>query len=191
MTQGCLFVISGPSGVGKTTVVNQILQKDASVARVITCTSRKIRPGEKSGEDYIFLTTGSFLKKIAAGDFAEFSEVYGNYYGVLIESIQESMKNQKISILNVNWEGFSKIKNVIGEKVYGVFLTPPSEEELENRLRSRATDSEEVIQRRLAEAKEDMSHASEYNFVVENKDIDKAVDDILKIFKEVSELENR
>lgn len=219
-----LFVISGPSAVGKTTVASAILdhykelraqkqqqQKaqneelqakagggefseglshgishDASsnvskISRVVTCTTRSKRGGEVDGVDYIFLTKEEFFRRKDLGDFVEFSEVYGNYYGVLFSVIQDKIDSGENSLLVINWEGFQKIKKKFGEKVVGVFLTPPSARELENRIRNREQDSEETIQNRMKVAEEDMRHKDEFDHCIENDVLDKTVDKIIEI----------
>ena len=182
---GHLFVISGPSAVGKTSVVRYLLDKNPQLSRVITCTTRSIRENEQDGVDYIFLSKEDFRKKIENNEFAEFSEVYENYYGVLLESIQESMGKNKISVLVINWEGFQKVKRVITENITGIFINPPSIEELEKRLRSRNTEDEGDIQKRLLTARLDIAHSNEYDFSVENREIPQAADDIFDIISKI------
>ena len=182
---GHLFVISGPSAVGKTSVVRYLLNKNPRLSRVITCTTRPIRENEQDGVDYIFLSKEDFRKKAENNEFAEFSEVYENYYGVLLASIQESMSKNEISVLVINWEGFQKVKRFVTENITGIFINPPSIEELENRLRSRNTENEGDIQKRLLTARLDIAHSSEYDFSVENREIPQAADDIFDIISKV------
>jgi len=182
---GHLFVISGPSAVGKTTIVRYLLDKKPELSRVVTCTTRAIREGEQDGVDYIFLSKEDFRKKIENNEFAEFSEVYENYYGVLLASIQESMKKNEISILVINWEGFQKVKRFVTENVTGIFINPPSIEELERRLRLRNTEDEGDIQKRLLTARLDIAHSNEYDFSVENKEIPQTAKDIFEIISKV------
>ncbi|MCR4623120.1 MAG: guanylate kinase, partial [Alphaproteobacteria bacterium] len=184
---GHLFVISGPSAVGKTTIVRYLLDKKPQLSRVITCTTRSIREGEEDGVDYLFLSKEDFREKIERGEFAEFSEVYENYYGVLLSSIQESVKENEISILVINWEGFQKVKRSIIENVTGIFINPPSVEELERRIRLRDTEDEGDIQKRLLTARLDIAHSGEYDFSVENKEIPQAAKDIFDIISRVVE----
>ena len=182
---GHLFVISGPSAVGKTTIVRYLLDKKPQLSRVITCTTRSVREGEQDGVDYIFLSKEDFREKIERGEFAEFSEVYENYYGVLLSSIQENMKKNEVSILVINWEGFQKVKRSITENVTGIFINPPSIDELERRLRLRNTEDEGDIQKRLLTARLDIAHSGEYDFSVENKEIPQAAKDIFDIISKV------
>ncbi len=185
---GYLFVISGPSGVGKSTVIESLLHKHTDLSRVITCTSRAPRVGERLGKDYYFFSKEIFLEKVNNGEFIEYSEVFGNYYGVLLSTIEENMRKYDVSILVINWEGFLKIKKLNLKNVYGIFINPPSVTELENRIRSRHTDAEESILRRLGEAQNDMSYADYYDFVVVNQEIADTADAMWNIIREISHL---
>jgi len=182
---GHLFVISGPSAVGKTSIVRYLLDKKPQLSRVVTCTTRSIRENERDGVDYIFLSKEDFKEKIERNEFAEFSEVYDNYYGVLLKSIQESMDKHEVSVLVINWEGFQKVKRFVTENITGIFINPPSIDELEKRIRSRNTEDEGDIQKRLLTARLDIAHANEYDFSVENKEIPLAAKDIFDIIDEV------
>lgn len=184
---GYLFIISGPSAVGKTTLVDRVLSCDQRLSRIITCTTRNIRNGERDGVDYIFLSKNEFLQKINNNEFIEFSEVYGNHYGVLLQSIRDSMRKYTASILTINWEGYLKIKKAIKENVFGIFINPPSAEELERRIRKRGTENEEIIKKRIDAALFDMSFAEKYDFVVENHEIEKASDSIFNIINKIIE----
>lgn len=181
--KGYLFVISGPSAVGKTSVVGELLKIEPSLSRIITCTTRKIRSGERDGVDYFFFEKDEFLKEKEAGDFVEFSEVYGNYYGVLLETIKNTIEAGKNSILTISWEGFLKIKKIFPDDVFGIFLLPPTFDHLEQRIRGRSTDSEEIIQRRLLASREDLSHAHEFDHQVVNDSFDEAVREVLSIIR--------
>ena len=183
---GYLFVISGPSAVGKTTVVECLLERSRQISRVITCTTRNIRNGEQDGVDYIFLSKNEFLRKVNNNEFVEFSEVYGNNYGVLLKSIKDSMENHIASILTINWEGYLKIKEAIKKNVIGIFINPPSLKELENRIRGRGSDDEETIKKRLDAAQLDMSFAKKYDFVIENHEIQRTSDDIFEIISKIT-----
>lgn len=181
-----LFVISGPSAVGKTSIVKELLKLEPSLSRIITCTTRKIRDGELNGVDYFFFDKNEFLMKRESGDFVEFSEVYGNYYGILFDTINNSLNEKRKSILTINWEGFLKIKKHFGSAVCGIFLLPPSIEHLEKRIRARSTDSEEIIRKRLCASSEDIVHANEFEHQVINDDLNKAAQEILSIINKKS-----
>ena len=182
---GTLFVISGPSAVGKSTVIERVLQLMPSLTRVVTCTTRAPRTGEVAGRDYIFLSKEDFLQRTQRNEFVEFSEVYGNYYGILLSKIRKVLDAGKDAVLVINWEGFSKIKDAIQDNVIGVFINPPSLEELEARIRGRNTDSEETIQRRLSLAHNDIKHADIYDTCVTNHDIEDTALQIINYMKKV------
>lgn len=184
MKQGFLFVISGPSAVGKTSVASEILKREKKLSRIITCTTRSIRKGEINGADYYFISVNEFLQHKNNGDFAEYAEVYGNYYGVLLSTIKEKIDNGLNSLLVVNWKGYLKIKHTFKKQVIGFFLVPPSINDLETRIRGRGTDSEEVIAHRMEMITEDMQHKDEFEFCIENVKIDETASNILEIINE-------
>jgi guanylate kinase len=179
--KGFLFVISGPSAVGKTSVANELLkQKKINLQRIITCTTRTKRNGEVEGVDYFFMSKDEFLRYSENGDFAEMSEVYGNYYGILVSTIKEKIEQGINALLVINWEGFLKIKRSFKENVIGFFLLPPSLKDLETRIRSRGTDSEDIIKQRLNMITEDMRHKDEFDFRVKNVKIADATSEIFE-----------
>lgn len=177
--KGFLFVISGPSAVGKTSVANELLKrKKINLQRIITCTTRAKRNDEVEDVDYFFMSKDEFLRHSEDGDFAEMSEVYGNYYGILISTIKEKIEQGINALLVINWEGFLKIKKSFGENVIGFFLLPPSLNDLEIRIRSRGTDSEDIIKHRMNMVAEDMRHKEEFDFCVKNVKISDAASEI-------------
>lgn len=179
--KGFLFVISGPSAVGKTSVANELLkQKKINLQRIITCTTRTKRNGEVEGVDYFFMSKDEFLRYSENGDFAEMSEVYGNYYGILVSTIKEKIEQGINALLVINWEGFLKIKRSFKENVIGFFLLPPSLKDLETRIRFRGTDSEDIIKQRLNMITEDMRHKDEFDFRVKNVKIADATSEIFE-----------
>jgi guanylate kinase len=185
MKKSYLFVISGPSAVGKNSVVSEILKMDKSISRIVTSTTRKIRKSECHGKDYFFMTKEDFLKAVKEKKLIEFSEVYGNYYGVKFSSVDEKINNGKDAILVINHEGFLKIKKVIPQNIYGIFIFPPSMEELELRMRLRGEDSPEMIAQRLGLAEEDMEKAKFYDSCFENFDVVATASDILETIDDI------
>lgn len=172
-------MISGPSAVGKSSVVKEILKIDKTIDRIVTCTTRPKRESEKHGEDYFFLKKNEFLREINNGNLIEFSEVYGNYYGIMLSAINEKINNGRDSILIINWEGFLKIKNAIPEGVYGIFILPPSIETLKTRIHQRREDSPEAINHRINMAREDMDKSKFYDFCFKNFEIAATAEDVL------------
>lgn len=179
--QGSLFVVSGPSAVGKTSVAESVLSRMGdTVRRVITCTTRAPRGAEKNGVDYIFMSIEDFVSKTQRGEFVEYSKVYDNYYGVLFCTINEILDSGRDALLVMNWEGFRKIKKKMPERAVGIFILPPSIETLEERIRSRGCDSEETIQKRLKMNAEDMLHADEFDHKVVNNRLEDAVSEVIR-----------
>lgn len=182
MSQGSLFVVTAPSGAGKTSLVRALLQADSQVALSISYTTRPMRPGEENGRDYHFVTREQFEEMLERGDFLESAEVYGNYYGTSQVWMREAMAGGQDVILEIDWQGAAQVRQLFPEAV-GVFILPPSLEALQQRLQGRGQDSAEVIARRLAAAREDMSHVSEFDYVIINDQFDVALNDLLAVFR--------
>ncbi|MDR0631705.1 MAG: guanylate kinase [Holosporaceae bacterium] len=180
-----LFVVSGPSAVGKNSVVNEILKIDRTIGRIVTCTTREMRKSEQHGVDYFFIPKNDFLLEMARGNLIEFSEVYGNYYGVMFSAVEEKINSGEDSILVINWEGFLKIKNAIKTNVYGIFILPPSIEDLESRIKIRGEDSPEAIKRRISMARKDIAKADLYDFCFENVDMVATAKSILEKINDI------
>lgn len=175
-----LFVITGPSGVGKTTLVDALLSSSKKCARVITCTTRAPRKGEQEGKQYRFLSREDFLGKIKRDEFFEHAEVYGNYYGALNEDVEEMLSSGKYVLMSVDVQGASSIKKR-NPWVKVIFIAPPSIGELRKRLEKRAKDSKESIDARIAVAEHEMKHKKDADFVVVNDVLEKAISDTKKI----------
>jgi guanylate kinase len=180
-----LFIFSGPSAVGKTSVVNELLRMDPTIEKMVTCTTRGKRKSEQPGVDYIFMEKDEFLEEAERGNFVEFSEVYGNYYGVKFSTARDKIKAGTDAVLVINWEGFLKIKNAFKQDVYGIFILPPSIADLESRIKSRGEDSPEVIAARMDAAREDISKADLYDFCFENVEIILTAKNILNKINEI------
>ena len=178
--RGSLLVLSAPSGAGKTTLVKALMARDPSLRFSISYTTRPPRPGETDGKDYCFVTRAQFQQMVDQREFLEHAEVFGNCYGTSRAQV-ESLRNAGHDVLlEIDWQGARQIRaNVPDCKT--VFILPPSVAELERRLRSRATDSDEVIRRRLDQALDDMSHWAEFGFVVVNARLDEAVEGLVAI----------
>ncbi|HKX52980.1 MAG TPA: guanylate kinase [Nitrosospira sp.] len=176
-TPGNLYIISAPSGAGKTSLVKALLQTGIDLSLSISYTSRPPRPEEIDGRDYHFVTREVFEQKLEQDEFLESAEVYGNFYGTSKNWINEMMMSGRDIVLEIDSQGARQVRTVFPLAV-GIFVLPPSLEVLEMRLRNRAQDSLEAISRRLASAREELSHAGEYDYIIINDKLDKALHDL-------------
>lgn len=171
-----LYIISGPSGVGKGTLVKLLLKEDESLALSVSCTTRKPREGEKDGVDYFFLTKEEFLKRVEEDGFLEYDEHFGNYYGTPKSFVREQMKEKSV-ILEIDVVGALNVRNRCGEEFSPVLILviPPDEETLVKRLEGRASEDENALRERLARAKYELSLKDQYDYVVVNDDLGETV----------------
>ena len=179
---GNLFVVSAPSGGGKTSLVRALLAEDAKVALSISFTTRPPRPGEKNGREYHFVDPATFEAMLERGEFLECAEVHGNRYGTSQRWINEALKSGKDVLLEIDWQGAAQVRRIYPDAI-AVFILPPSMAELERRLRSRAQDSEAVIRRRLENAVEEISHALEFDYVIINNAFEEARRDLAAVLR--------
>ncbi len=174
MRKGCLIVVSGPSGAGKGTVCSAFLREHKDVAYSVSATTRAPRDGEEDGVNYYFLAREEFERMIDRGELLEWAEVYGNYYGTPLKKIEERLARGEDILLEIDTQGALNVQKKFPDGVY-VFILPPSLEELDRRLRSRGTDSEEAVSRRLAAAAGEIAVAKEYAYVIVNDKVETAV----------------
>jgi len=170
--EGLLIVLSSPSGGGKTTLCNRLMEADRNVVRSISCTTRPPRGAEQEGHDYYFLTRDDFEKRVACGEFLEHAQVHGHYYGTLKKTVEELLAEGRDALLNIDVQGAAIVCNLakadprLRRALVSVFLMPPSLQILEQRLRKRGTDDEATIARRLAEAQREMAQWRGYDYVI-------------------------
>ncbi|QAY77347.1 guanylate kinase [Sphingosinicella sp. BN140058] len=180
--RGLLFVLSSPSGAGKSTIARMILQRDEGIGLSVSATTRPIRPGEVDGRDYHFVSPEAFDQLVADGRFLEWAHVFGHRYGTLKSEVVKQIESGRDVLLDIDWQGTQQLKQVDPD-IVRVFILPPSMEELERRLRTRATDSDEVITGRMARAEVEISHWADYDYVFINDDAEhclKLVHTVLK-----------
>jgi guanylate kinase len=177
MTPGSLFIVTAPSGAGKTTLVKLLLDHDSNVRQSVSYTTRAPRSGEVEGVAYHFIDVKAFMAMRERGDFLEWAEVHGNFYGSSRVWLEEQMASGHDMLLEIDWQGAQQVRSRFSDAV-GVFIMPPSMAELENRLRVRGLDSEEVIQRRLAAAMGEMRHVNEFDFVIINNNLQIALGEL-------------
>ena len=179
--RGQLFVVAAPSGAGKSSLVNAVLARTQGICLSISYTSRAPRPGERHAQHYHFVDKAEFERMVAAGDFFEHALVHGDYKGTARQSVEPQLAAGQDVLLEIDWQGARQVKAKVPDAL-GVFILPPSREALESRMRSRGQDSEETIQRRLAAAREEMSHYDEFDYVIVNEDFETAVVEMQAIF---------
>ncbi len=180
--RGLLFVLSSPSGAGKSTIARMLLAADDGVAMSISATTRPIRPGEVDGRDYHFVTEQRFDEMVADGAFLEWAHVFGHRYGTLKSEVLKVIEGGRDVLLDIDWQGTQQLKQVDPD-IVRVFILPPSMTELERRLRARGTDSEEVIRRRMERAATEISHWAEYDYVLINNNAEKCRELVHNILK--------
>lgn len=179
---GNLFILTAPSGAGKTSLVRALLARDHQVRLSISYTTRPPRPGEEDGRDYHFVTMAEFTQMLSAGEFLENAEVYGNLYGTSEQWIRTTLAAGDDVLLEIDWQGAAQVRRLFPDAV-GTFIVPPSLPALQHRLLGRGQDSAEVVARRMAAAREDISHVGEFDYVIINDDFDTALADMLAVFR--------
>ena len=184
MVQGTLYIISAPSGAGKSSLIQALLKTqplyDTQVSNSLT--TRSERPGEKHGEHYFFVSKEEFLEMIESDDFLEHAEVFGNYYGTSRVTIEQVLASGVDVFLDIDWQGAQQIRAKMPQ-ARSIFVLPPSKDELDRRLRGRGQDSEEVIAKRMAQAVAEMTHFAEYDYLIVNDDFDLALSDLKTIIR--------
>jgi len=179
---GCLFVIAAPSGGGKTSLVNALLEREPGIRLSVSYTTRAPRPGEQDGVHYHFVDVPRFMALKDAGEFLEHAHVHGNWYATSAKWLTDQVHQGRDVLLEIDWQGAAQVRRLIPGAVL-IFILPPSIESLRERLVKRGQDSDAVIARRLDAAREEMRHASEFDYVIMNQDFARAVDDLSAIVR--------
>ncbi len=177
-----VFIISAPSGSGKSTLVSRLVQRDQRLRFSVSYTTRKPRGREKPGEHYIYISRPEFEARIEAGEFLEYAEVFGNYYGTSRKILEQSRQEGMDLVLDIDVQGARQLKDKLSEAV-SIFVLAPSRDILEQRLRTRSEDAEEVIQRRLRDAAEEIRNYKRYDYVLVNHRVDESVDTLVSIIR--------
>lgn len=180
--RGTLYIVAAPSGAGKSSLVNAVLSRESGIALSISFTSRKARPGERHAQHYHFIGKEEFESMIANGDFFEHALVHGDYKGTAKQSVEPQLAAGKDVLLEIDWQGARQVREKLPDAI-SIFILPPSKDALETRMRNRGQDSEEVIRQRLANAREEMSHYNEFDYVIVNEHFDAAVSELRAIFQ--------
>ena len=182
--KGNLFIVAAPSGAGKSTLVNAVLAEDRNLTLSVSYTTRAPRPGEVDGREYHFVDLPAFQAMQKRGDFLECAEVHGNHYGTSQKWIADTRSTGRDIVLEIDWQGAQQVRKLFPEAV-GIFILPPSMPELERRLRSRGKDSDEAIRQRLHNAREEIEHVGEFDYVIINKDFERARGDLAAVIRAV------
>jgi guanylate kinase len=179
--RGKLYVIAAPSGAGKTSLLRALMERRPAVSFSVSCTTREPRPHERDGHDYHFVDRAEFERLLDAGEFIEHANVFGNLYGTRRSIVEAALSEGRDLILEIDWQGAKQVRERLPEAIQ-IFILPPSQAELEARLRKRGSDSDAVIARRLTESKLEMSHWRDFDFVIVNRHFDQALAELEAIF---------
>ncbi|MFN3514246.1 MAG: guanylate kinase [Phenylobacterium sp.] len=181
--RGLLLLVSSPAGAGKTSLSRRLVADHSDLTLSISCTTRSPRPGEEEGREYFFLDRALFEERIDAGHFLEWAEVNGNLYGTPAEPVEAALSAGKDVLFDIDWQGAKQIAEAMPDDSVRVFILPPAWDDLSRRLHARAQDSEEVIRQRLALGKEEIAHWGLYDYVIVNKNFDRAYADLAHIYR--------
>lgn len=176
-----MIVLSSPSGAGKTTMTRRLLAQDPQIAMSVSVTTRSPRPGERDGEDYYFITKDKFAALEAEDELLEHARVFENYYGTPREPVEEALADGKDIVFDIDWQGAQQLTEAAADDLVKIFILPPNMRELEQRLRTRAQDSDDVIAKRMSKSENEISHWAEYDYVLVNENIDRAMGELLSI----------
>jgi len=179
--RGLMLVLSSPSGAGKTSISRALLARDGNLSLSVSATTRPQRQGETDGKDYHFVATEDFEAMVAAGQLLEHARVFGHLYGTPREPVEAALSAGCDVLFDVDWQGTQQLAERARDDLVSVFILPPSTAELEQRLRSRARDPEDVVQSRMAKAADEMSHWAEYDYVIVNRDLEDSIVEVQAI----------
>ena len=181
--RGLMLVLSSPSGAGKTTLSRALLGDDNNVRMSVSATTRARRPGETEGKDYFFVTPERFEEMAKAGDFLEHAIVFDRRYGTPKRQVMSTLGNGLDVLFDIDWQGTQQLKEQARDDLVSIFVLPPSHDELEHRLKARAQDSDEVVAQRMAKAASEISHWPEYDYIVVNRDLRRALEQVKSILE--------
>lgn len=179
--KGIMLVLSSPSGAGKTTISRRLLEAEPELTMSISVTTRKMRPGEVHGKDYYFVDHEKFAEMVKNNEFLEHAEVFGNFYGTPAKPVRDTMAEGRDVLFDIDWQGTEQLEKNAPEDVVSVFILPPDMIELEERLKRRAQDADDVIKRRMEKAAHEISHWDVYDYVMVNEDLDESVNHVRSI----------
>jgi len=181
--RGLMLIMSSPSGAGKTTLTRRLLAENPGISMSVSATTREPRAGEENGEDYYFVSHKDFNKMIENGQMLEYATVFGNLYGTPRGPVEKALEEGRDVLFDIDWQGAQQLVHNASDELVTIFILPPSIEELAKRLKSRALDSDETIAKRMAEAKNEISHWDAYDYVFVNDDLDKTYEDLKGVIR--------
>jgi guanylate kinase len=181
MTQGTLYIVSAPSGAGKTSLLKALIEREPGIRVSVSHTSRPMRPGEQDGVDYWFTRESEFRRMIGEGAFIEHAEVFGNLYGTSEKAVRELLQTGVDLVLEIDWQGARQVRKRFPEAI-SLFVLPPTQEVLQQRLNARGQDTNEVIEGRMREARSEMEHYVEYDYLIVNDQFDLALRELQALF---------
>ncbi len=181
--RGLMFVLSSPSGAGKTTISRAILERDSEIVMSVSMTTRPKRPGEVSARDYHFVETADFNLMVNRGELLEYAKVFDHYYGTPAAPVMEALEGGQDVLFDIDWQGTQQLAERARADLVSVFILPPSTSELEKRLRGRAQDSAEVVANRMRRAPDEMSHYPEYDYIIVNREIEESIEMAMAILR--------
>ncbi len=181
--RGLMYVLSSPSGAGKTTISREILARDSEITMSVSATTRPKRPGERGGVDYEFIDVTTFNLMVNRREFLEYAKVFDNYYGTPRAPVEALLAEGRDVLFDIDWQGTQQLMEQARDDLVSVFILPPSMRELEHRLKTRAQDSAQVVASRMAKAADEMTHYAEYDYIIINHDVEESVDSALALLK--------
>ena len=181
--RGILFVLSSPSGAGKSSIAKYILENDKFIGLSVSCTTRNKRKGEVKGKDYQYISISEFNNKIKEGFFLEWAKVFDNFYGTPRNNVEERISKGLDVLFDIDWQGTQQLSGNDGFDVVTIFILPPTKKELEKRLNRRAQDTAFEVNKRMLQASDEISHYMEYNYIIINNDLERAFQEVLSIIK--------
>ncbi len=181
--RGLMFVLSSPSGAGKSTLSRMLIEKMPGLRMSVSATTRPMRPGEVDGQHYHFIDKAKFDAMVKNGEFLEYAPVFDNHYGTPRSPVEDALSSGEDVLFDIDWQGTQQLREKARDDVVSVFILPPSADDLEKRLHTRAQDSHEVIRGRMSRASHELSHWAEYDYVVTNRDVDAAYAEVATILQ--------
>lgn len=181
--RGLMVVLSSPSGAGKTTLTRRLLTDNPDMAMSVSATTRPPRPGEEDGKDYYFVDKTRFSELESQGEFLEHAKVFDNYYATPRGPVEEALSRGRDVVFDIDWQGAQQLTQAAADDIVKIFILPPNMRELEQRLRTRAQDSDTVIAKRMSKSEAEISHWAEYDYVIVNEDVSTALDELTTIVK--------